>query len=135
MPIRIGTKTKNAASAADSLGKIDSNGNAGSAPGLAFSGVTTPPPSMIPGPSKYDIAQTFTVGRYPMPSNVMKNPSINPGAISVVTARTCGQLRIRETEVNNDPAMNNRPKEITAGLMPSTRIFGNASVRIVREGA
>ena len=54
---------KYAASADVSLGKIESNGNAGIAPGLALAGVTAPPPSVIPGPITYDIAQTFAVGR------------------------------------------------------------------------
>ena len=133
--MRIGTKTKYDAKATDSLGKIDSNGNAGNAPGLAFSGVTTPPPNTIPGPNKYDIAQTFTVGRYPIPNKVIKNPSINPGAIRVVTARTCAQFRISEMDVNKDPAANRSPKVITAGLIPSTISFGSASVKIVRDGA
>jgi hypothetical protein len=42
---------------------------------------------------------------------------------------------MRETEVNRDPAINNNPNEITAGLIPSTNNFGNASVKIVLEGA
>ena len=70
-----------------------------------------------------------------MPSKVMKKPSIRPGAMSVVTARTCAQFRTSEMEVISDPAANNIPKEITAGLIPSTNSFGKASVKIVLDGA
>ena len=70
-----------------------------------------------------------------MPSKVIKNPSIVPGAIKVVTACISTQCSAIEIDVSNDAKVKSSPKAMRPGRIPFTITVGIASVTMVRDGA